>query len=168
MICVQNLLYQKDKLDSTSYHEAKGDLPMEVRKAIMPIYTNLCKREMLGKCLHGKTQNANESFNGMIWDRVPKSTHVGLDILSVGVYDAVAHFNYGKKAAIDIIELLKIDPGVHMTNSCRTVNTRRKLSSIYRMSEKLKKRRKILRHSKKKTQDKNIDIEGPTYEPGGF
>ena len=104
----------------------------------------------------------------MIWNRVTKSTHVGLNILSVGVYDAITHFNIGEKAVIDIMELLKIDPSVYMTNSCRTVNARRKRSSIFRMSEKLKKRRKIHRHSKKKTQDKNIDIEGPTYEPGGL
>ena len=30
------------------------------------------------KCLHGKTQNSNESYNGMIWNRVPKAHHVGL------------------------------------------------------------------------------------------
>ena len=40
---------------------------------------------MLKKCLHGKIQNANESFNEMIWNRVLKATHVGLDVL----YDKV-------------------------------------------------------------------------------
>ena len=43
---------------------------------------------MLEKCLQGETQNTNESFNGMIWNRVSKVTHVGFDVLSVGVYDA--------------------------------------------------------------------------------
>jgi hypothetical protein len=85
--------FQKDKLEGTSLYKSKGELPVDVRKAILPIYTALCKPEMLEKCLHGKTQNANESFNGMIWNRVPKSTHVGLNILSVGVYDTIAHFN---------------------------------------------------------------------------
>ena len=33
------------------------------------------------------TQNVNESFNGMIWDRVPKAIYVELDNLSLGVYD---------------------------------------------------------------------------------
>ena len=44
---------------------------------------------MLEKCLHGKTQTANELFNEMIWNYVPKATHVGLDVLSVGVYHAM-------------------------------------------------------------------------------
>ena len=47
------------------------------------------------KCLHVKTQNANESFNGMIWNMVPKATH------SLGVYDAIAHFNFGANATLD-------------------------------------------------------------------
>ena len=69
----------------------------------------------------------------MIWNRVIKATHVGLDILSVGVYDAMARFNIGEKAALDIMELLKIDPGYYMTKCCRSVNIRLKRSSIYRM-----------------------------------
>ena len=48
---------------------------------------------MFEKCFHRKTKNANESFKGMILTRVSKAAHVGLDVLSVGVYDAIAHFN---------------------------------------------------------------------------
>ena len=63
--------YQKDRLDNTNLHVSKGDLPLDIRKAVLPLHTALCNPEMLGKCLHNKTQNANESFNGMIWNRVP-------------------------------------------------------------------------------------------------
>ena len=49
----------------------------------------------LKKCLHGKTQNVNESFNGMIWNIIPKAIHVGINNLSPGVYDPIAYFNYG-------------------------------------------------------------------------
>ena len=61
------------------------------------------------------TQNANESFSGTIWNHVPKVTHVGLDVLFVRVYDAIAHFYNGEKAVLDIIDLLKIDPGYYTT-----------------------------------------------------
>ena len=84
----------------------------------------------------------------MIWNLVPKTTHVGLDVLSVGVYDAISHFNC-EKAALDIMEILKVDPGYYMKKSCRSVNMRRKWSSVYKMLEPQKKRRKVLRHSKK-------------------
>ena len=89
--------YQKDKQDNTIYFKSKGDLPIVVKKAILPIYQSLCKSEMLEKCLHGKTQNAGESFNGTIWNPFAKATHIGLHVLSVGVYDSLAHFNNGEK-----------------------------------------------------------------------
>ena len=57
---------------------------------------------MLEKCLHGKTQNGNEFLNGMIWERLPKTKYVGFEKLKFGVFDAIANFNYGKKASIDI------------------------------------------------------------------
>ena len=60
--------YQQDKINNTNHYKSKGELPIDVRKAILPIYNALCKPEMSEKCLHGKTQNANESFNGMIWN----------------------------------------------------------------------------------------------------
>ena len=46
---------------------------------------------------------------------------------------AILYFNNGEKAALDIMELLKNDPGYYMTKYCRSVNMRRKRSSIYRM-----------------------------------
>ena len=88
---------QKDKRDNTIYCKSKGDLLIDFRIVILPIYESLFKSEMLGKRPLDKIQNANESFNGMIWNHVLKAAHVGLDVLSVGVYDAIAHFNHCEK-----------------------------------------------------------------------
>ena len=134
----------------------------------MHIYVDLCKPEKLSKCLHGKTQNCSESFNGMIWNRVPKCTHVGLNVLSVGVYDAIAHYNYGEKATLDIFKEMNVEPGLFTITLCAGINRKRKRHSVYRMSADQQKRRKVIRHLKKKVQDKNIDTEGVTYEAGGF
>ena len=109
--------------------QSKGVLPVDVRRVILSIYQSLGKSEMLEKCLHSKTQTTNELFNEMIWNYVPKATHVGLDVLSVGVYHATDHFNNGEKVALDIMELLKIDPGYYMTKCSRSVNMHRKCSS---------------------------------------
>ena len=129
---------------------------------------DLCKPENLAKCLHGRTQNANESFNGMIWNRVPKANHVAIGILSLGVYDAIAHFNDGAIAAYNILKAVGIEPGDHMINGLHLQNTARKRLSAYRMSKKQLKRRKIIRNMRKRTTDKNIEKEGTTYEAGGF
>ena len=116
---------------------------------------------MLQKCRNCKTQNAKESFNGMIWNHVPKATHVILDVSFVGVYDDITHFNNSEKAAWDIIEWLNIDPGYYMTKCCRSVNKPRKRSFIYRMSEPQKKCRKVLRHSKKGSKTKTLMLREP-------
>jgi hypothetical protein len=56
--------------------------------------------------LDGKTQNQNESLNGMIWNRLRKSIFVGGNVLQLGVYDAVAHINMGSRASVDILQQL--------------------------------------------------------------
>ena len=94
---------------------------------------------MLEKCLCGKTHNANESLNVMIWNCVLKATLIRLDMLFVGVYDAMAHFNNDETVALDNMELLKIDPGYYITKCCRSFRMYRKRSSIYRMMEPKKK-----------------------------
>jgi hypothetical protein len=159
---------QRDKVNNTNHYKPKGSLPLDVRKAILPTYTDLCKEELLKKCLHGKTQNANESFNATIWNRIPKATHVGLDALSLGVYDAISNFNYGQKASLDTIKSLGIEPGLYMNRSSQSVNQKRKRRSIYKASSPVKKRRKILRHSHTKKNDKITEAEGNVYEAGGF
>ncbi|GFV71047.1 uncharacterized protein TNCV_1447471 [Trichonephila clavipes] len=53
-------------------------LSNEVLNMIKPTYLELCTKELLTKCLHGKTQNSNECSNGVIWQRVPKEVFVCL------------------------------------------------------------------------------------------
>ena len=80
------------------------------------------------------------------------------------------HFplNNSEKAALDIMELLKIDLGYYMTKCCRSVNMRRKLSSIYSMSEPQKIRRKVLCHSKKISKTKALKLKEPHVKSGAF
>ena len=63
-------------------------------EALKPVYATLSDQALLrkcvdGKCLDGKTQDENKSFNGMIWQRVPKTVFVQSEVFRVGVYDAV-------------------------------------------------------------------------------
>ena len=104
----------------------------------------------------------------MIWNRVPKSHHVGLDTLSFAVYDAIAHFNDGAISALHILSDVNMDAGVHMMKGLQVQNFLRRKHSAYRMTESQQKRRTIIRHNRKKQQDVNLEKEGPTYEAGGF
>ena len=84
--------------------------------------------DILQKCLHGLTQNPNESFNSTIWERPPNTVYCGLDTLELAVYDAVANYNYGRKATIDIMNHLNIIPGVYTTRLCNTLRFKEKES----------------------------------------
>ena len=118
--------YQVDLINKTSSYKPGPGLPGDVIKHIKPILTDLTKDELLEKCLHGKTQNQNESFNGTIWNRLPTSTYVGREQFEIGVYDAVAHFNVGSKAAVLVFEKLGMRPGMHMMQGCATKNVLRR------------------------------------------
>ena len=81
----------------------------------------------------------------MIWERILKIHYVGLDKLELGVYDAIASFNYGKQACLDIFENMNVDLGIHMKKMCGESKQRRKSSSIYiyKATDSCKKTRKL-------------------------
>ena len=55
--------FKKDEaLCTTNYIHGKG-LSLDVIKHIKSIFEDLSRDSLLTKCLHGKTQNQNESFN---------------------------------------------------------------------------------------------------------
>ena len=68
---------------------------------------------LLRKCLHEKTKNQNESFNGMVWGRVLKTRYTTLEKLEFGVYDAIADFNCGPKATLNALCQLELNLGIY-------------------------------------------------------
>ena len=53
----------------------KHPLPKAICNAIWPTFDSLSTNRLLERCLHGSTQNANESLNALIWQRAPKELH---------------------------------------------------------------------------------------------
>ena len=75
--------------------------------------------------MHGKTQNTHESFNGTIWERIPKNTFVTLPNLEFGVYDGVAHCNIKMKASVLIYEKINFVPVVYMLKGFKNHDLKR-------------------------------------------
>ena len=73
----------------------------------------------------GNTQNANESFNSTIWERIPKNTFVTLPNSEFGVYDGVAQCNIRMKASVLIYEKLNFVSVVYMLKGFKKGNVRR-------------------------------------------
>jgi len=90
--------FQRDKSLETSTYKLGPGLPLQVIKHVKPIFNELSQDSLLRKCLHSKTQNQNECYNNLIWERLRKTNYVSLTQPRFGPYDAVAHFNIGKRA----------------------------------------------------------------------
>ena len=56
--------YQCDIANGTTTHVPGKGLPSEVIKNVKEVFDELSDDNLLMKCLHGKTQNQNEAFNG--------------------------------------------------------------------------------------------------------
>ena len=98
-------------------------------------------------------------LNAMIWDRVPKSRYVSFSQLELGVYDAAANFNIGRKASMLIFEKLNMVPGKYSLKGCQVINkndySHRHIKTMIAQkdaerSDVVKQRVKMIKMSKKK------------------
>ncbi|GFX49694.1 uncharacterized protein TNCV_1637321 [Trichonephila clavipes] len=57
--------YQRAQSAGKVFYDKNAGLPKNINK-IKQTYLQLCDQNLLRKCLHGKTQNANEALNGCL------------------------------------------------------------------------------------------------------
>ncbi|XP_065641660.1 uncharacterized protein LOC136073639 [Hydra vulgaris] len=160
--------YHLDKLNNTQNYKPGPGLPMSVIKFVKPTFIALQDENLLSKCLHGKTQNQNESFNATIWNRVPKDTFVKLVQLEIAAYDAVAHFNIGNLATLKIYDKMQMERGSYTELGCKDKNRSRLKNASRKNGEKYRMRRKFLRGVKKSKGSENKNNEGLSYGAGSF
>ena len=63
------------------------------KKKIEHVFRDLGSDELLKKCLYGRTQNANEAINQIIWQKCPKRVFVERFTLECGVASAVIYYH---------------------------------------------------------------------------
>ena len=68
-------------------------MAIAIYEVINPVLLDLSKNTLLMKCLHDKTQNANEALNNLMWIKSPKNVYVEREILEVGDCSAIISFN---------------------------------------------------------------------------
>ena len=159
--------FKADKANSTKIYIGGAGISKDVYARIKPKFEELADEGLLKKCLHGKTQNQSENFNN-IWERVPKTTFIGLTVFEFGVNDAVSHFNIGNMATIQTYNHMRIIPGHYTTIGCIGNNTVRMKNAFRKSSEKYRKRRKGIRGAKKGQSRQKKQKERNLYEYGGF
>ena len=137
--------YQKDKAKNTNLYKHGAGLPLEVISKMKPEYVRLREDNLLQKCLHGKTQNQNESLNGMMWHRIPKEVFVGSETLQLRLFDAVSSFNIGSLTVIRLYQALGIPPGKYTEKGCKFQYLQRVNVAQHTSKASTKKKRKVIR-----------------------
>ena len=97
----------------------RSSLPPYVCEAIRPVSETLTTETLLSKCAHGGTQNDNESFQNLIWQRCPKTGFVGRPRLTLAVSDATIAFNSGERGRLPIFDKLGMQVGHYTMRSLR-------------------------------------------------
>lgn len=160
--------YKRSKSLSTTYNDKSIGLPESIINIVKPIYMKLCDQKLLKKCLHGKTQNANESFNGVLWNFLPKLHFVELKTLQLGSYIAVLQFNDGAKGILSVLKKLHLQTGSYMLSGLESTDFARISDSKRKSLPQAKTQRKKLVARRKKKCILNEETEGLSYYPGAF
>ena len=156
--------YQKDP---ENYKHRHG-LPDAVVELLEPVYDELNDQALLGKCMHGMTQNPNECLNKCIWDRCQKEQWVSRKVVEQSCCSAVCHFNDGAASLIKTLERLGVKTGQFTVAGCKKIDQRRIDHSVRKMTDQVKARRKRIRAIKKGYTDKQNEIEGCVHAAGEF
>ena len=94
------------KAEEVLSYKHQNNLPVTVMDVIRPTFKDLVDTNLLRKCLDGYTQNANESFNSIIWIICPKNKNHGFRVAKTAVAIAVSTYNDGANAYAQMLEHL--------------------------------------------------------------
>ena len=154
--------FWKDKENNTATYNDDKRLPHVFLHELKPIFTRLSKDDLLGRCLQGLTQNQNESVNGQVWSRCPKSRYCGKRRVVIAVCKTVGVFNTGAACKATLMQSCGVTPGRNMLKALRKVDHERIVFAGHKVSTRYRKQRQELR-SKKKTQADKL-----SYQAGAF
>ncbi|GFW83065.1 uncharacterized protein TNCV_4604921 [Trichonephila clavipes] len=108
---------------------------------------------VLKKCLHGGTQNPNESVNNVIWLRVLKKIVMQIELLSLGTDDAMSSFDMGNPSKPEILRKLNIEPDDYTTQANECFDKQKLLQAKYSSLQKIKEVRNEKRLKRKREDD---------------
>ena len=139
-----------------------NSLPDFVTDEIRSVFETLTDDSLLSRCLHGGTQNNNESFHSIIWSFCPKTVFVGKTRLQLAVNCGILQFNDGDSALVSVYRSLGIPVGNRVLKFAHQKNLRRVARSRRAAASTTKERRK----SKSQNQARGHDTS--FYDAGGF
>lgn len=149
-------------------YEHKNKLPYDVMVLVKKIYQDLADPNLLKKCLHQRTQNPNESFNNIVWTKIPKNIFVRLDTFRLGVYDAVLSFNDGFSSKLAIYKMLGLQLSPKAINTLRSFDILR-MKKADKAAENMTRAARIARRKRKiDLEEEEKQADDPGYGAGMY
>ena len=99
-------------------YKNKLNLPPAITKLLDPVFRDLSSDQLLQRCIHGQTQNANEAFNHILWQKCPKQVFVGRDTIQLSLYSAVINFNIGFSGIMQVLRTLGLSISKYADHGC--------------------------------------------------
>ena len=138
----------------------------DVQKHIRPIYEDLSRDDLLERCLGGHTQNANESFNAIVWRLAPKHLNCGKKIIEIAAFLAAGMFNEGFSFVLQTMQHLNIVIG-EQSKGFADNDDKRRIEQQERRSLDATKEARTFRQQQKTAQLEQFEEEeGLLYGPG--
>ncbi|GFW65213.1 uncharacterized protein TNCV_394791 [Trichonephila clavipes] len=160
--------YNRSKLKGDTYKH-KHNLPIAIMHCIKKVFRDLSSPELLSRCLHGKTQNCNESLNSVIWSIIPKTVFVQLGTLKTGVYESISIYNQGLITKLKVLDLLNIQPGFYTCRALQEADHARIRKAEKAISRRTKEARIKNRQLKCRQEDDLADDpSNPSYGSGMY
>ena len=147
---------------------SKHSLPAVFLPVLKPIYEALSDGNLLGRCADGFTQNANESFNSILWLRCPKHRFHGPKSVRSALASAVLQFNEGATAILNVVQQMNLPVSVHALEAAGRRDRKRVAAADMKTSVEAKRKRQESRVERKTQDEAQINEEGTTYASGGF
>ena len=114
-------------------------LNSDEKAKVVEVYESLTTDELMGRCLKGRTQNANESLHSKLWMKKPKNKFYGLASLKQAASSTTMEHNFGFEASniVGNMPFAKQSEAQRDADSFRE-NTRRRKSLMVKRSKKRK------------------------------
>lgn len=117
--CDYNRAANDDQLEGFS-HNVKVE-PEKWEKS-HSIFVDLTNQALLERCANGYRQNVNESFNSLIWLRLPKTTYRSIDSIKLGLFDAVICSNEKYSGRLKVLDELEITYSEKTVKGCERLD----------------------------------------------
>ena len=142
-------------------------MPEVFLELLRPTFMTLSDTKLFERCIRGTTQNPNECINGSVWVRCPKHKHHGAKVVHYAAASAICHFHKGAECRNEIMDKLSIPGGSHTTHSFRLKVSKRLKKANAQATAMEKKGHQGLQLVQAR-REALLQIDGPTYDPGGF